>query len=81
MFKPTNPSYNSYSIVNFPIAVPFLALCILTILRDKCQMKSFKDINILTKAKRFLENIFLEKAFIWKKMFLKKKFKKLFCFF
>ena len=48
----------------FPIATPFPALSILTILLDKHQMKSFENINILIKVK----------LFCWKKFFFQKSF-------
>ena len=56
----------------------FSKLSILTILLDKCQMKSFENINILIKVKLFcLKNVFFWKAFIWKKYILKNKIKKI----
>ena len=48
----------------FPIAIPFPALSILTILLDKQLIKSFKNINILIKVK----------LFCWKKFFFQKSF-------
>ena len=67
----------------FRIAAPFPMFSILTILLDKCQMKSFKNINILIEVILFcLKNFFFwKKAFIWKTfVFEKKKLKKLFFF-
>ena len=49
----------------FPIAAPFPALSILTIPLDKCQMKSFENINILIKVELFLGGKKL--IYIWKK--------------
>ena len=72
----------------FSVAAPFLAFSILTILLDKCQMKSFENINTLIEIKLFcLKNVFLffgksfmkkncylkQKNFPWKKTFLKEK--------
>ena len=58
----------------FSLAAPFPALMILL---DKCQMKSFENINILIEVNLFcLKTFFLEKAFI-QKISLKKKLKKL----
>ena len=45
----------------FPIAIPFPALSILTILLDKQLMKSFENINILIKVKLLIK--VLEKVF------------------
>ena len=64
------------------IAAPFLALSILMILHDKCQMKSFENINILIKiieknmlSKKNLKTCFSKKnkkkLLFWKKNFLK----------
>ena len=52
----------------FPIAAPFPALFILMIPLDKCQMKSFENINISIKVK----------FFVWKTFFFDKKFWKFF---
>ena len=46
----------------FSIDAPFPALSVLMVFPDKCQMISFKDINILMKVKLFwLKNLFWEK--------------------
>ena len=50
------------------LCIKFTVLFILTILLDKCQMKSFKNINILIKVKLFG----LKKFFMWKRLLLKK---------
>ena len=52
----------------FPICALFSVLSILTILLDKCHMKSFKNINILMKVK-----VFCSKKNFKKLIFLKKK--------
>ena len=52
----------------FPIAIPFPAIFILTILLDKQLIKSFENDNIL-----FKENFFIEKSFYLKKNFLGRK--------
>ena len=62
---------------------PFPVLYILMILLDKCQMKSFKDNNILIKNVFFQNVFFLEKALTgWylKKYVVEKKIKKMFLF-
>ena len=53
----------------FPIAIPFPALSILTILLDKQLMKSFENINILIKVKVFCwkKFFFFQKSFYLKK--------------
>ena len=66
------------------IAAPFLALSILMILHDKCQMKSFENINILIKiieknmlSKKKLKTCFSKKnkkTVILKKIFSDNKF-------
>ena len=47
----------------FPIVAPFPELSILTIPLDKCQMKSFENINILIKVKVDLHSIRFSSAF------------------
>ena len=52
----------------FPIAAPFPALFIQTIPFDKCQVKSFKNINILSEVKLFcLKNFFCGKKLSFKR--------------
>ena len=52
----------------FPIAIPFPALSVLTILLDKQLMKSFENINILIKVKLFVgKSFFFQKSFYLKK--------------
>ena len=60
----------------FPIATPFPALFILTILFDKHQIKSFKHINILIKVKLFCwkKNFFLKLLFEKRPSFGRKNF-------
>ena len=53
----------------FPIAIPFPALSILTILLDKQLMKSFENINILIKV---LEKVFEKRLSCERKFFGKK---------
>ena len=55
----------------------FSALSILTIFLDKCQMKSFEDINILIKVKVFCLKTFFWKKLLFEKMFWKIRIKKL----
>ena len=65
----------------FPIATPFPALSILTILLDKHQIKTFENINILIKVKLFVGKSFFSKKLLFekrlsfgrKKMFLGRK--------
>ena len=80
---------NHYSA--FPICAPFSVLSILTILLDKCHMKSFENIKILIKVKVFClkknlkKLLFLKKNchlkpkkfFLGKTLFLKKIAKKI----
>ena len=57
-----------------PVAIPFPALSILTILLDKDLMKSFENINILIEVKLFCwKKFFFKKVFIWKKTVIWKK--------
>ena len=59
----------------FTIATSFLALSLLTILLDKRQMKSFKNINISIKVKLFcVKNVFF--CFFWKKVLFENTFLK-----
>ena len=60
----------------FPVAIPFPALSILTILLDKQLMKSFENNNILIKVKLFCwKKFFFQKSFYLKKdCHLKEKF-------
>ena len=64
----------------FPIATPFPAFSILAIPLDKCQIKSFENINILIEVKLFcLKNAFFEKDFHLKeKIVFERKKKKSF---
>ena len=59
----------------FPIATPFPALFILTILFDEHQIKSFKHINILIKVQLFCwkKNFFLKLLFEKRPSFGRKK--------
>ena len=69
----------------FLIAAPFLALSILMIFLDKCQMKSFENINLLIKLYTTfcLKNFFFEKSFYLKEkyIFKNKNFLNCFCFY
>ena len=58
--------FASHSLPTAAIATLFPALSNVTIFYDKCQMKSFQNINILIKVKLFClkKRFFLEKAFI-----------------
>ena len=78
----THRSYSGQSLLGSflqPVTTLFPVLSILTILLDKCQLKSYGDINSLIKVKFLcLKNVFSEKKLSFEKKSFGKNKKLLF---